>query len=414
MTAERKYQGLASVSLREMKEYAKLDPEGLVYTINEGLSRKDNRPEDFSIAHLAESLIPAFNELKQDYRSGQGFGSSALQLFQQSGHLLEAGPVKASQFLAISGQIVYSKVLEYYEAEEFTFTKEIPEWPSPFQNTTEKVAGISKLGNDIGVVAEGDEYPTAGPVEDYIELPAASKRGERVQLTWEAVFNDRTGDLLKRSADVGYVHGYAKETRAIDSIVDENTGAKSILTGGHRYHWRGTSYATYQATSPWDNVTATNALVDWTNIQNAELTLSRIVDPNTGLTILIQPDTVMVTKQLEYTARYVIQATSLAVNAGGYNASTTVTRHELANFLPKYRILTSRLLETRMATDTSWLLGNLKKLVANKMCRPMKVDSAPDTHPDNFDREIINQWKVSEVSNFVVVDPRMMTESTVA
>lgn len=409
-----KYQGMVSTSLREMKAIREKDGEAaLVFNLRESLTRGDCKPEDYRFAFLAEAFIPAYNELKSDWQSGQGFGSSALELFRKS-PLLEAGPVMATGFLQIGGQIVYSKVLEYYDAEEFVFTKEIPEIPSPFQNTTEKIAGISKLPNDVGVVGEGEEFPTSGPVEDYIELPAAAKRGERIQLTWEAVFNDRTGDLLKRCSDVGYVEGYARETRAIDAVVDENTGAKSILNGGHRYHWRGTSYATYQTTTPWDNVTATNALVDWTNVQNAELTLSRIVDPNTGLTILIQPDTVIVTKQLEYTARYVIQATSLAVNAGGYNASATVTRHELANFLPKYRIMTSRLLETRMATDTSWFLGNLKKMVANKMCRPMKVDQAPDTHPDNFDREIMNQWKVSEVSNFCTIDPRMMTESTVA
>ena len=79
--------------------------------------------------------------------------------------------------------------------------------------------------------------------------------------------------------------------------------------------------------------------------------------------------------------------------------------------LPKYKILTSRLLETRMATDTDWYLGNLKKAFGYKVCRPLNVEQAPADHSDNFNREIVNQWKASEVGAAFTRDPRLINES---
>ena len=399
------YRGLVGTSYRELSHMVKdktYGAEGTARVLTEALKRKDIKPDQFRLRPLFEALVPNGWEFMQEWHTG-GFSTGTAEL-------LESGAVKSSQFSSITGQIIYSQTLQFYQDEEFVFTKEVDTIPSQFLGM-EKVAGIGRLGDEAEVVGEGQPFPYAGPVEDYIELPAARKRGEIVALTWEAVFADRTGDLLKRAGEVGYFLGLNKEKRIIDAMVDEGTGAVSAATGGHRYHWRGTSYATFQTTTPWDNVTASNALVDWTDIEGAELTLSRITDPNTGEPIMIQPDTIVVTKQLEYTARYILQATSLAVNAGGYATSGTPTRFELSNFLPKYKLMTSRLLETRMATDTDWYLGNLSKAIGYKECRPLAVDQAPDTHPDNFNREIVNQWKSSEVGAAVVLDPRLWNES---
>ena len=400
------YTGLNSLKVADLKAMIAdktYGAAGAANILRESIQRGDTKPEDFRLAHLFEAFVPNANELRLEFMSG-GLSDGTIA------KLREAGEVRNSEFQNITGQIVYSKTLQYYADEDFVFTKEVQEIPSPIQDV-EKIAGVSRLGNDVGVVGEGENFPDAGPVEDFIHIPAGVKRGEKVTVSWEAVFNDRTGDLLKRCQEVGYFYGYDKEARIIDSIVDEGTGAKSILAGGHRYYWRNTSYATHQTSTPWDNVTASNALVDWTDVEGAELTLSRIVDPNTGLVTLIQPDVVAVTKQLEYTARYVLQATSLQVNAGGYATSGTVTRMELANFLPKYRILTSRLLETRMATDTDWYLGNFKQAFGYKVNRPMKVDPMPPNSLLEWTNEVVAGWKVSEVGAACVTDPRMVNES---
>lgn len=397
--------GLVGTSYRELSHMVKdrkYGPKGTAQVLIEGLRRKDLKPEDIRIRPLFEAIIPGGREMMEQYHTG-GFSS-------ELGELLEAGTVKSSQFSNITGQIVYAKTLQYYESEENVFTKEIPDVPSQVIGM-EKVAGIGAIGDEAEIIGEAQAYPYSGPVEDYIEMPGAQKRGNICALTWEAVFSDRTGDLLKQAAKLGEFLGVNKEKRIIDCIVDEGAGAISAARGGHRYHWRGTTYATFQTTTPWNNVTTGNALVDWTDIENAELTLSRITDPNTGEPIMLAPDVIIVTKQLEYTARYVVTSTSMAVNAGGYATSGTPTRYELPNMVPKYRILTSRLLETRMATDTDWYLANLKKGFGYKTIFPLKTEQAPANHPDAFNRDIVNQWKCSEFGTPFVEDPRQIGES---
>lgn len=376
---------------------------GTAQLLVEGLKRGDIKPRDFRLRHLFEALVPGGREIILDGTTGSGFS-------EETRELLEAGAVTSSQFSRITGQIVYNQTLEAYQDEEYVFTKLIPEIQTPGNLDMEKVAGIGGVGDEAQVVPENMNYEPVGPVEDYIHLPPVKKRGFKVPLTWEAVFSDRTGQLLQRAAEAGKYLGYNKEVRIIDCIVDENAGAVSAANGGHRYFWRDTSYATYQTATPYDNVTTSNALVDWTDIEAAELTLSRITDPNTGLPILIQPTHLIVTKQLEYTARYVVTSGSLAINAGGYATSGLPTRYELPNFVPKYTIVTSRILETRMATDTDWYLCS-PKAWAYRVTIPLETIQAPDNHPDNFDRDVVNQWKCREMGAACTINPRLVNES---
>lgn len=401
----KKYPGLTGLDYRELSRMVadrKIGVDGAAARLREALNRKDADPRDFRIRPLFEVFCPQGKEFLQDFATG---GLS-------TGHarLMESGAVKSSQFANITGQIVFSETLKYYDDEEFVFTKEVPTMSSQIL-MPERIGGIGRIGQEVETIPEAQPFPSVGPAEDFITAPSVEVRGNKCALTWQAVFSDNTGDLLQRAGELGHWMGYEKEQRIIDCIVDENGGAKSALQGGHRFCWRGVSYATFDTGTTWDNVTTSNALVDWTDIEAAELTLSRLTDRNTGAVIMVNPDCIIVTKQLEYTARYVLQATSLAVNAGGYATSGAPTRFELANFLPKYKILTSRLLETRMATDTDWYLANLKKGYRYKECKPLTVEQAPDNHPDNFDRLIVNQWRVWEAGAPFVFDPFFVTES---
>lgn len=363
------------------------------------------KADDFRILPLFLATYSRGTELREEYNTG-GLSSST------TSRLKEAGEVTAGDFSNITGQITYSKMLEYFNHEDFVFSKEIETMPSAFLDN-ERIAGIGRIGDDNETVPEGGLYPLTGPAQDFITAPPAQKRGQKVALTWEAVFSDRTGMLLKTAGDVGYGLGVNKEKRVIDAVVDENGGAKSALLGGHRYNWNGTSYATFQ-TSPWDNVTGSNALADWTDIDAAEQTFNAITDPYTNEPIDIMPDAIVVTKQLQYTARYIVSRGALAVAVGGYPTAATATTSLVDNFLPNYRVLSSKLLATRMATDTTWFLANLKRAVAYKEIRPLQVIPAPAGHSDEFDRDIVNQWKASEYGNAFVQEPRAIVQNTVA
>jgi hypothetical protein len=318
------------------------------------------------------------------------------------------GAVMTNAFQNISGQIVYSATLDKYQSEEFVFQKLIPEVATQFLDG-EKIAGITQIGDEVAVRNEADPYALAGVGEDWIFTPPVKDRGVIIPVTWEAIFADRTGQLLERCGDVGYWSGQNREKRAIDCVVDEN-----VTT--HRYNWRGTTIATYgdnSGTHSWDNLAASNALVDWTDVDAAEQVFNGLTDPYTAEPIEVEPRHLIVVKALEQTARRILSATEIRVATPGYATTGNPTETHMANpYLNKYELVTSRLLAARMATDTSWFLADVTKMAKYMVAEKMQVVQAPSNNQDEFHRRIVAQYRVNERGAYVVVQPRAAVKST--
>lgn len=367
----------------------------------DALRTKDLDVDQFSIREAFESLIEGGREIVDSWNPRHG-GSGGINLA-----LLEAaGTVDTSAFSNITGQIVYTTILQAYQSEDFIFTKLIPTVSTPFNG--EKIPGIGELGDEAEIVGEGQQYPMVGLSEDWIETPPTLKRGLIVPFTKEIIFFERTGLALQRGKDIGKWMGVNREKRAIDCVIDENTTA-------HRYKWKGTSYATYQTSTPYDNVTATNALVDWTDMDNAEQTLNGILDPNTGEPVTVEAKHFIVTKQLEQTANRIVNATEIEVVTPGYATSGNPQVTKVGNpYKSKYQVVTSKLLAARLATDTDWFLGNITEAFRYMENFPLAVVQAPSNSNDEFHRDIVTQYKASERGQFATFDPRFMSKSTVA
>ena len=376
--------------------------------LEEHLAKGDLKPEDFSLRDLAEELIPDGREVVASWGPKRGGGFTALQE--------DAQAVTTGHFANITGQVMYSKIMDAYANEEFVFTAVIPTQPT--QLSGEKIPGISQLGDNAQVVGEAQNYPRAGVIEDWIETPSTTKRGEIVEVTKEAVFFDRTNVLLARCGAVGNALGINKEKRAIDCIVDENTTA-------HRYRWRGqAAMATYNdntGSHTFDNLAASNGLVDWTDIDGAELLFAAMTDPNTGEPIMVMADTIIACPELDASVFRVLNATMIALSVGGFATSGNLSRTDAANpvgasrpFTARYRPLTSRLLPTRMATDTSWFLGSPSRAFAYMENWPITVVQQGAGSEDEFNRDIVFKVKASERGAYATVEPRLMVKSTVA
>jgi hypothetical protein len=358
------------------------------------LESKALRPEDFSIRELFEALVPHGREIVDSWNPKHGGGGESLVLLEAS------GAVNTAAFKNISGQVVYSAFMEGFEDEGYVFTPVFPTVSTQFSG--EKIAGITKLGGgEDYVIPEGATYPRIGPAEDYIDTPQTAKHGVMSGLTREAIFFDRTGQLVQRAAEVGKEMGYWKEVAAIDAFIDEN-----VTT--HRYKWKGTTYATYQTSTPWDNTTASAGLVDWTDVDEAEQTLSAIVDPNTGRPIINVPKDIVVTRQNLNVARRVLSATELRFGDGASASTQTIFSNPIQN----YRILSSQLLAARMGTDTTWYLGDLARQVKCMENFPLTVVQSPANSEAEWNRDIVMEWKASHRYVFAVVEPRVTTTCT--
>lgn len=399
------------INARELKRRAELD--GVEKTeahLLEALSEGHLKPEDFSLRDTFKALVVN--------RDGDMVGSDVLEECCNPQHqnsklsLAEStGMVNTAAFANITGQIAFNAAMAGYESEEFIFTRKIPTIQTQFSG--EKIPGISDLGDQAQIVAEGRPYPLAGVSEDWVETPSTLKRGFIVPVTKEAIFFDRTGILLRQASDLGKSFGLNKEKRAIDCIIDQNTTAA-------RYRWRGTTYATYQTTTPWINKKTSNGLEDWTDIGNAEQLLANMVDPNTGEPINVMADTIIVTPEKESAAMRILDAIGIAYHSGGYVTNASVSQSNGPNpvgrgrYSTKYSVMSSRHLPGRLATDTDWFLGNPAKAFAYMQNWAATYTQAPMNSEEEFNSDIVYRYKVSERGAFATMDPRYMIWNTVA
>lgn len=388
-----------AINYRELKRlYETMGSKEVCRHLRESLAKEHLKPEDFSLRDLAEATIPDGREFVRllDPRSKAG-GVDLLEA---------ADAVDIATFSNITGQIVFSKIMEGFSSEAFVASRIVETIPTRFSG--EKIPGIGAIGDAAEKIDEGRPYPSAGLAEDYIETPATTKRGMIVPVTKEAVFFDRTHLVLQRAGEVGQFLGLNKEKRLLDCIIDANTT-------DHRYKWRGTVYTTYQNAAPWINLKSTNGLVDWTNVDAAEQLLANITDPNTGEPVLVAADTIFVCPESLHAAKRIIDATEIEQVDNQLNAKTVRT------FAPNpmagsYRVVASRLLRSRLtaasqATST-WYLGNFRRAFAYMENWPITITQAPQNSEAEFTQDIVVRFKASERGAAATLEPRLVVKNT--
>ncbi len=311
-------------------------------------------------------------------------------------------------FSNITGQIVYSSILEAYTQEAFVVSKLVSTIPTRFDG--EKIPGIGRIGDEAAEVRPGMPYPSVGLSEDYIETPSTTKHGFIVPVTREAIFFDRTHLILQRAAEVGEVLGLNKEKRLLDLV----------LGTANNYKWKGTAYNTYYGPAdngPWVNV-IDEELVDWTDIDAAEQLFADILDPSTGEPVLVQPNTVLVMPAYRHAANRVLKATEII-----YSSTATADGHTMttaANPMGPYQVAESRLAYRRIiaagndpaAAKRWWFLGDFAKAFAYMENWPITVTQAPSNSEAEFNQDIVLRFKASERGAAAVINPRYVVKST--
>jgi hypothetical protein len=386
---------VATIKVRELKRRYELDgPRKTTQHLSEALREGALRADDFSLRDLAEGLVPDGHEWVRllDPRAETGV------------RVLEAGDgVDLTAFLNVTGQIVYSKILESYAQEAFVVSKLVETIPTRLDG--ERIPGIARTADSIGDVGPGMPYPSLGFGEDYIDTPATTKRGFIVPVTKEAIFFDRTHLVLSRAAEVGEVLGLNKEKRLVD-----------LVTGiTNNYKWKGTSYNTYQATTPWVNLRTANELIDWTDVDAAEQLFAEILDPSTGEPVLVQANTALVMPAYRHAAHRVFNAPEITYTGSGAATATTA-----ANPLGNYRVFESRLAYRRIVASGVttadakkwWFLGDFRKAFAYMENWPITVTQAPLGSEAEFTSDIVLRFKASERGAAAVINPRFVVKCT--
>ena len=370
--------------------------ESVVRKLGDALQEGELTVQEFSLRELAEAFM------------GHAWVARLSEANMSGLQLLEAGDaIDVTAYSNITGQLAYSAIRQGYQMAGFIggdLARTIPT-----RLSGEKIPGIGKLTGDAEAIGDAMPYPTVGDAaEDYIETPATTKRGLIVAVTKEAIFFDRTGLLIDRCNKVGERLGLNKEKRILDVV----------LGVVNNHSWRGTAYDTYQAETPWINTKGSTELVDWTDLEAAELMFADMTDPDTGEPILIGGRTLLVMQDKLFTARRILNATE--VDYGTRAAATPVTRgpNPLAGMtipIASSPIAKARLVASGVAAATAakyWYYGDFRKAFAYMENWPITVVQAPSNSEAEFKQDIVLRFKASERGAAAVMDPRYVLKLT--
>lgn len=319
-------------------------------------------------------------------------------------------PVNLTQFSDITQLLVLEGAMEAYQSPDYIGDKLVKAESS--RRDLIRKPGLALIDDDALVVPEGEEYPTVKFGQDFQDLPQSQKRGLKIGITREAIFFDETGDILARSAGIGERLGTNKEKRIL----------RTFLGLTNNYNRNGVARNTYVAAAdPRINKVSANPLVDWHNVDNASQLFTGMTDDRTrnlvGEPIQVTPDTIVVSKYKLMTAMQILQATMVR-KASNAQVDQTYSNNPL-NMLPM-SALTSVWLDWLLVNEGGvsvanakeyWTIGQPKKAFTYRTLFPFQMLTAPANSTDEFERDVLVQYRGSERGVCYVEAPWYVVQS---
>lgn len=399
MIGTRQYQQLRrlySAALREsgatVRENRFLDD------LIESLEKKTYRPEEFSIRALWEHLVPNGREMVQswDPRTRVNTGVSIMEA---------GGATTTGMFANVFGQIMYTKALEVFNDPSFLHPQLAMTVSTPYE--FERIPGVSRLGDATEEIDELEEYPEAGVSEEFVDTVPTKKHGFITHASKEAVFFDRTGQVLSRLMETTQALAIDKEKRGLDMATGQTTA--------YNYNGRG-AVATYGDDSgdhDWDNLAASNGLADETDIENAILLFDAITDPNTGEPVMIDVNNmgVLVPSALLRTLERILNAIQVREGdiTSGTGLQTIADKYSKINGLMP---LSNQYVKARTSSDTTWFIGNFMQAFAYYENWPIQTPPIPPNNHWEITKDVAHSFKVTERGEFQVIQPRKVVKCT--
>jgi hypothetical protein len=296
-------------------------------------------------------------------------------------------PVNLSAFTNITGNLLFEAGVEAYKAA-------MPVGDSLVTAETSRRdggrdIGLALIDDDAMIVEEGEEYPDARYGEDYVDIPTSKKRGLKIGLTREVIFFDETAQVLTRAREISERLGTNKEKRIL----------RMVLGVDNNYKRNGVALNTYTGAGNRINLKGTTALVDWTSLDAAEQMFADMKDDRVNPEpVDVQPNTILVPKELSWTARRIFTATELRTGTNGGNTQTyspnmlTQTATVTTPWFKK--ILTDAGVAANVAS-ARWYYGDFKRAFRYRTLFPFQFISASHDK-DEFERDVVAQFRVSE------------------
>lgn len=311
-----------------------------------------------------------------------------------------------SAFANVTGQFFFNAVTTRYMAADFTVSPLFREIPSTLFRG-EKFAGISNINQVLTPTLPGRDLPVLAPTEDYTEGPAQRHIGALVDLTIELVRGDRTGEIMEMAGKLGECIGVNDELEAVGTLMDVNSTRTE-------HKWKGTTYATYQSSTPWVNTVTSNPIVSIANLNAAYVALQNILDPFTGLPTTLPPGRL----KLVVTPDYALIAQRL-MRGTQYRTGTASSSNEItiSDFPPfEADIVVSKYLgylcDQNSLPRSTWYLGIMDAAFSWQVGMPLTVSEAVPNAGDLFRKSLAASYKAERYKTSFAFNPRFVIKNT--
>ena len=332
--------------------------------------------------------------------------------------LQEAGgdAISTSAFSAIIGQISYSRVLDQFNQPGLIGRSLFPTTPADTQ-AVEMIPGIAPIGDVADDVGEGEPYPRVGLGPKYVTVPEKIKDGFIIEITEEAVREDKTGQLVRMMDSAAQSMALTDEKERIncaigvDSTYSRNgdirraTYSNAIAGSGHNF----------------DNLLNSSTLLDFTDIERNFQQFATFDDPDSGEPIFMSGTlTLLVPYELWFTALRAVNPT--LVQRGDTQSATdfVVRSNNPLNMQKQYSVQVkhSQYVGRQSSADggetDTWWFGDFGKAFEYREIFPIQTFRMGKNSMLNWERDIIAGIKVRRKGVCAVIEPRYVIENLVA
>jgi len=344
---------------------------------------KGIEPKDFNFAQMAHELIPGLADLRS---------ADASEV---------ANAVGTSQFPVLSKVILHKQIMKAYELNMEGVGALVTEAEAS-RTTDERIGGFTE-SESLEMRLEGMSYEETNFGEKDVTVRMADF-GRLISITREAIFNDRTGQLLANARKIGDKAGIHRAKMIVQTIeVQPRTAFKEASGASKAFIYKGSAYqssAFYNATNHTSidsrtnaNLVASNGLANYNNIKAAMDLFTKMKDSQ-GDEIVIKPDTILVHADNLIPAWQILNTASYTPVGQG-KVEAIIDRH-VANPYGPGGLSNFKVLGTRyMTASTTWYLGKFNdQLIWLWVYKPATASLAA-TAEKAFTNNIIVTYKFS-------------------
>ena len=372
---------------------------------------------DLSVRELYEALVGPVERTLRSAARRKGFVDIGLLLAAGTPEdKLREAAVDTSTFAVITGSLIAKRVIDAYNQYATIGRSLVTVMRS--RHKTERIAGFRAFGG-LETVLQGQEYPETGFEEKYVTTEA-TKKGLTLCITEEMIMEDQTGQILAHAGNIGRLARQEEEQAIIRAITEPAAAYYCYRPAGTAAAMYANDHSAIDGQTN-DTLAAGNALVDWTDIQAAELLLTAIVD-EAGNPAVVIPKTILVPTALLHTAKYIVNATQVdyGTDMGGTVATTQTTRVMTANTLAAYKIVSSPLIYSTQVqcgvaagvAASNWWLGDFPAQFTLQEVWPVQVlRRGGQTTELGWKRDVVEEFKTRLYVGVFATDHRYVIES---